>query len=97
MEIELLEKFYGTPYNNAYLEIRNVLLSDGFDWIQGSTYITEGDLATLTKAMMDLKSIDWFSKSVRDIRAFKVEEWSDFTYLFKNDNPLPSTRKKNRK
>ena len=26
-----------------------------------------------------LKAIDWFRKSVRDIRGYRVEEWSDFT------------------
>jgi virulence-associated protein VapD len=26
-----------------------------------------------------------FRKSVRDIRAFRVEDWSDFTALFKED------------
>jgi virulence-associated protein VapD len=31
----------------------------------------------------DLK--DWFKKSVRDIRAFRVEDWSDFTTLIKED------------
>ena len=25
------------------------------------------------------QSIEWFRNSVRDIRAFKVEDWSDFT------------------
>ncbi|MBP6577271.1 MAG: virulence protein, partial [Chryseobacterium sp.] len=28
-------------------------------------------------------SIDWFQKSVRDIRTFKVEDWSDFTEFMK--------------
>ena len=26
----------------------------------------------------------WFRKSVRDIRAYKVEDWSDFTQIVKN-------------
>lgn len=83
MEIELLEQFYGVPYNPAYAEIRQVLMRSGFEWIQGSTYVTKGNLVNLNEAIMDLKSIDWFCKSVRDIRAFKIEEWSDFTPSFK--------------
>ena len=27
--------------------------------------------------------IDWFRKSVRDIRAFEIKNWSDFTTMFK--------------
>ena len=40
-------------------------------------------MANLTKAMIKLKSIDWFSNSVRDIRALKVEDWSNFTEFMK--------------
>jgi virulence-associated protein VapD len=40
-------------------------------------------MANLTKAMIKLKSITWFRVSVRDIRAFKVEDWSNFTEFMK--------------
>ena len=40
-------------------------------------------MVNLTRAMIYLKSIDWFRNSVRDIRAFKVEAWSDFTVFMK--------------
>ena len=32
---------------------------------------------------MALKALTWFPLSVRDIRAFRVEQWSDFTGLLK--------------
>ena len=32
---------------------------------------------------MEKKDIEWFKNSVRDIRAFKVEDWSDFTAIVK--------------
>ena len=85
MEIELLEQYYGAPYNPAYAEIRKLLMENGFEWIQGSTYVTKGNLVNLNEAIMALKSIDWFRKSVRDIRAFRIEEWSDFTPSIKKD------------
>lgn len=31
-----------------------------------------------------LSNIEWFKKSVRDIYAFKVEDWSDFTNIVRN-------------
>jgi virulence-associated protein VapD len=34
-------------------------------------------------AMTALKALPWFSDCVRDIRAFRVEMWSDFTPFFK--------------
>ena len=37
--------------------------------------------ALLYKAINDLCKFEWFKKSVRDIRAYKVEDWSDFTQI----------------
>lgn len=85
MEISELKKHYGNPYHNAYSEIKKILMSNDFYWIQGSTYATEGDLRTLFKAIAKLKSIDWFCRSVRDIRAFKIEDYSNFTDEFKEN------------
>ena len=82
MGITDLKEYYGEIYNNAYYEIRKILIKDGFEWIQGSTYLTRSDnLINLTRAIIDLKDIEWFRKSVRDIRGYRVEEWSDFTDL----------------
>lgn len=85
MEIEELRKHYGEPYNPVYAEIRQVLMRNGFCWVQGSTYVTQGSLVSLTEAIHELKTLDWFCRSVRDIRAFKIEEWSDFTASFKKN------------
>ncbi len=40
MSVSELETYYGTPYNRAYYEIKECLKSNGFDWIQGSTYLS---------------------------------------------------------
>ena len=78
MVISDLKKHYGEPYNNAYFEIKEVLRRNGFNWVQGSTYLTESDdLGNVIKAIMALSKINWFKKSVRDIRGYKVENWSD--------------------
>lgn len=85
LQATALEQHYGTPYNKAYYDVRKLLQADGFEWIQGSTYMTrDNDMAKLVKAIMDLSKVEWFKKSVRDIRGFKVEDWSDFTNLVKN-------------
>lgn len=86
MNIAELKEHYGEIYNNAYYEIRKILISDGFEWIQGSTYLTRSDnLINLTKAVIDLKAIEWFRRSVRDIRGYRVEEWSNFTQIIKDN------------
>ena len=40
-------------------------------------------LNNLVAAILHLKQIDWFRNSVRDIRGYRVEDWSDFTELVK--------------
>ena len=72
----------GVP--QAYGEIKQTLERFGFNNIQGSVYICEReDLANLFEAMNALKSLQWFAGCVRDIRAFRIEQWSDFTNFFK--------------
>ena len=84
MLISDLEKYYGSPYHSSYTVIKKVLSDCGFYWIQGSVYVTEEqNLYIVTKAMNALDNIDWFRKSVRDIRAFEIKNWSDFTTMFK--------------
>lgn len=80
MNIAELKDNYGEIYNGAYFEIKLTLVKHGFYWVQGSTYMTNADnLLNLFNAVNALKEIEWFRKSVRDIRGYRVEEWSDFT------------------
>ena len=82
MDIKELRTTYGEPYNNAYYEIKILLRNT-----QGSVYLTDkDDMANLFAAIYALKKIAWFKASVRDIRAFKVENWSDFTQIVKEDD-----------
>lgn len=84
LEIAELKKHYGEPYNGAYLEIGKELKAIGFEWTQGSVYLSnDNNLTTVYRAISTLSKIDWFKSSVRDIRAFKVEDWSDFTAIVK--------------
>ena len=84
MDIKELRSTYGEPYNNAYYEIKILLRKFDFYNAQGSVYLTDkNDITNLFAAINELKSIDWFKQSVRDIRAFRVEDWSDFTSIVK--------------
>lgn len=88
LKVDDLRKYYGEPYNSAYDEVRRDLEDLGFEWTQGSVYMSTNEKDTLTnvyKAINKLSKIEWFKKSVRDIRAFKVEDWSDFTEVVKSE------------
>jgi virulence-associated protein VapD len=85
MVVADLKEHYGEPYNNAYFEIKTTLRQYEFYNTQGSVYLTEkNDMANLYQAIESLKKIEWFRKSVRDIRAFRVEDWSDFTGIIRS-------------
>jgi len=66
--------------STAYAEIGATLADYGFRRVQGSLYVCDNeDLANLMDAMDALAGLLWFPGSVRDIRAFRIEQWSDFT------------------
>jgi len=70
--------------SQAYADIGSTLAGYGFERVQGSLYTTPSeDLANLFGAIMALRTLPWLLASVRDIRAFRVEQWSDFTNLVK--------------
>nr|WP_272932429.1 virulence factor [Sulfidibacter corallicola] len=71
--------------SQAYADIGSVLNEHGFRRVQGSLYVTENeDMANLFLAMQCLRGLEWFPNSVRDIRAFRIEQWSDFTTVVKS-------------
>ncbi|MBW3118773.1 MULTISPECIES: virulence factor [Providencia] len=70
--------------SQAYIDIATTLGNFGFQRVQGSLYTNHNeDMANLFNAMTALKAMNWFPKSVRDIRAFRIEQWSDFTKTIK--------------
>ena len=72
----------GAP--QAYTDVAAVLNRFGFRRIQGSVYVNASEnMATLFEAIMALKALPSFADSVRDIRAFRIEQWSDFTSIVK--------------
>jgi virulence-associated protein VapD len=62
-------RHHPTGISSAYTEIRSTLAGYGFQWIQGSLYVTQNeDLANLLQAMLALQRLPWLPASVRDIR-----------------------------
>jgi len=71
--------------SQAYSDIGAALNEFGFERVQGSLYVSENeDMANLFLAIQALREMDWFPKSIRDLRAFRVEQWSDFTPVVKS-------------
>lgn len=79
------ENHHPKGVSQAYAEVGAALADYGFSRVQGSLYVTESEnMAKLFLAIQALRSKPWFVQSVRDIRAFRVEQWSDFTSVIKS-------------
>ncbi|WP_426576375.1 virulence factor [Xenorhabdus stockiae] len=79
------EQHHPKGVSQAYAEIGATLARYGFRRVQGSLYISEDEnMAQLFVAIQSLKALPWFPSSVRDIRAFRIEQWSDFTPVVKD-------------
>ena len=80
------ERWHQKGVVEAYRDIGRTLGDFGFRRVQGSVYVTDSeDMANLFRAITALKALQWFPASVRDIRAFRIEQWSDFTTLMKEN------------
>ncbi|MEQ1672612.1 MAG: virulence factor [Hyphomicrobium sp.] len=83
--VEETKRKHPKGVTQAYSDIGETLHRFSFERIQGSVYVCEReDLANLFAAMNALKSLQWFAGCVRDIRAFRIDQWSDFTTFFKS-------------
>ena len=74
------EQHHPKGVSQAYADIGSILMAHGFERAQGSLYIT---MAKLFLAVQALRTLEWFPMSVKDIRAFRMEQWSDFTPVVK--------------
>ena len=87
LSIDQTEAHHPKGAQQAYTDIRKTLERNEFRWVQGSVYVTDReDMGGLVRAILSLKAMKWFAPSVRDIRAFRVENWSDFTAIVKSDD-----------
>ena len=91
--VKSLQEHYGPQYTNAYYDIKVLLRKYGFFNVQGSVYIqyplqrnadgSDAAMPNLYLAIDALKALSWFPVCVRDIRVFRVENWSDMTAIIK--------------
>jgi virulence-associated protein VapD len=81
LDTATLQATYGsTSWNNAYTDIKNVLVGLGFTWQQGSVYFG-GDkvnaVTCFTAASQLTQRFPWFASTVRDMRMLKIEDVND--------------------
>ena len=71
---------YPKGISSAYNEIARIVAPLGFERVQGSVYLgSSDDITKLFDAINALTALNWFRICARDVRGFRVENWSDFT------------------
>ena len=80
-EIEL-KKYVGISLNKMYKIIKGYLCNNGFEWVQGSGYITKKEITSrmLTKIVTELYDDNqWLGYFTRDIKRTIVDD-NTYTY-----------------
>ena len=75
-----LQQMYPSPsWQNAYADIKKVLVPLGFDWQQGSVYFGQeiNAVQCVLAAQKLSQTYTWFKPCVRDIRMLRIEELND--------------------
>jgi virulence-associated protein VapD len=86
MVVADLREHHPKGISSAYTDIARALAPFGFERVQGSVYRTGNpDLANLFDAIGALRALSWFRRCARDVRGFRVENWSDFTASVKKE------------
>ena len=87
LNVKLANQFHPKRSQQAYADIAVVLSKHGFSRIQASVYASEHrDLARLFAAIQNLRELGWFGLCVKNIRAFRMENGSDFTAVIKGES-----------
>jgi virulence-associated protein VapD len=81
LDMDTLKAVYpGPSCTDACSDIRRVLASHGFDWMQGGVYFGNDTVTPVTcvLAVLDMKAKHpWFASSVRDMRMLRIEDNND--------------------
>lgn len=79
---QLQQQYPTASWQNAYGDIKKVLLPLGFIWQQGSVYFGDDNMNAVRcvlAAQRLSQTYPWFKDCVRDIRMLRIEELNDLS------------------
>jgi len=84
MTVADAEQHHLRGFRQAYLDIELTLRKFCFERVQRSVFASrDDDLARLCSAIIALRALEWFGRSVSNLRAFRADRGSDFTAIVK--------------
>lgn len=89
LDIHAMKKYYPLHnWNYGYEIIKGHMLKNGFQWLQGSVYVSKKPMPHLQvyNIIMDLvKENLWLNKCMRDCRESNIGKEHDLNYMFDKD------------
>ena len=94
LDTEALQKYYpNNNWRNAYNIIRKHMDKNGFDWLQGTTYVSRKS-STSVKVTLLLKTLveenPWLNKCMRDCKEANVGNQYDRNLMFDKNADIPT-------
>lgn len=86
LNFEILKNHFEDPHKIAFDEISHELNEFAFEKTTGNIFIhrlEKDGLKDLYCAINSLSKISWLKESLREVHAFKIENWSNFTSIIK--------------
>lgn len=80
-------------WNNAYDTIKRHMLKNGFDWLQGSVYVSRESISSvrMTRILRALiKQNPWPNVCMRDCRETNIGKEHSKNYMFDKDADIPT-------
>lgn len=86
LNFEILKNHFEDPHKIAFDEISHELKGFAFERTTGNIFIhrlEKDGLRDLYCAINSLSKFSWLKESLRELHAFKIEDWSNFTSIIK--------------
>lgn len=89
LDTKALEKYYPTKsWNNAYEVIKKHMMNNGFEWLQGSVYVSTKSVssAKMTNILLALAEANpWLNLCMRDCRETNIGKEHSKNHIFDKD------------
>lgn len=101
LDTKMLEIYYPTAnWRKAYDDIKHHMVNNGFDWIQGSVYVSKekmssSDVTIMLKALRNKNP--WLNKCMRDCRETNIGRSHSKNSIFDKNANIPTREEQKKK
>ncbi len=98
LDTKALEIYYpGDSWRNSYDIIKKHMVKSGFEWLQGSVYVSKKPLASREVTIILDKLVEnnpWLHLCMRDCRETNIGKEHSKNYVFDKEADIPAQRKR---